>query len=104
MVSIYEGLADIDRKLERCFDLQTGEIDEAAEAELLQLRAELIGNGLEKLCQHRANLLSGIIGLENEENRICEKISREKKKLDNLEEYIKLIHLRSGNDKSQAGS
>lgn len=104
MTSIYEGLLDIDRQLERCFDLETGEVDEAAETELLKIKAEIVANGLEKLCQHRVNLLASVNGLEAEEERLAEKVSRQKKKLADLEEYIKLIHLRSGNEKSIAGS
>ena len=58
-MSIYDDVAELEKKLDNCYDLETGEIDEKAEAQILVAMQELFEDGLEKLCKIRANLLDG---------------------------------------------
>ncbi len=104
MNDIYEDIIETERLLDQCFDLQTGEVDEAREAELQAKKEALIAEGLEKLCNLRANKIAYISGLDAENKRIAEKTATEKKKLNQLDNFILLIHQKSGKDKSIAGT
>lgn len=104
MPGIYENIMEAERLLDECYDLETGEIDEAKEAELLTLKEQIINEGLESLCNLRADKLAYIAGLDSEASRIADKVKAEKKKLASLEDFILLIHRKSGKDKSIAGS
>ncbi len=104
MPSIYENIQEVDQLLDRIFDLETGEVDEEKERELINLRRQLISSGLEKLCNLRADKLSYISAAKAEEDRIKSKRAAEEKKLENLESYILLIHSQSGQRQSAAGT
>lgn len=104
MPGIYENIMEAERLLDECYELETGEIDEAKEAELLALKEQIINEGLESLCNLRADKLAYIAGLDGEASRITDKVKAEKKKLASLEDFILLIHRKSGKDKSIAGS
>lgn len=104
MPGIYENIMEAERLLDECYDLETGEVDEEKEAELLALKEQIINEGLESLCNLRADKLAYIAGLDGEASRIADKVKAEKKKLASLEDFILLIHRKSGKDKSIAGS
>lgn len=104
MPGIYENIMEAERLLDECYDLETGEVDEEKEAELLALKEQIINEGLENLCNLRADKLAYIAGLDGEASRITDKVKAEKKKLASLEDFILLIHRKSGKDKSVAGS
>ena len=43
---------------EYCYDAETGEVDEGAEKQLAEYKAEILGADLEKLCKVRVNLMA----------------------------------------------
>lgn len=104
MPSIFENILEVERLLDTIFDLETGEVDEEKEQELLQLKEQLISSGLEKLCNLRADKKAFIKAMKDEEDRISAKRKQEEKKLASLDDYILLIHSRSGQKKSVAGT
>lgn len=104
MPGIYENIMEAERLLDECYDLETGEVDEEKEARLAAAKDALIAEGLESLCNLRADKLAYISGLDAEAARITDKAKAEKKKLASLEDFILLIHRKSGKDKSIAGS
>ena len=104
MPSIYDNICEIEQLLDTVYDLETGEIDEDKERDLLQLKEQIILSGLEKLCNLRGNKAAYIKALKEEEDRINAKRKTEEKKLDSLDDYILLIHQKSGQQKSIAGS
>ena len=104
MPGIYENIMEAERLLDECYDLETGEVDEKREAELAAKKEALIAEGLENLCNLRADKLAFINGLDAETQRIADKAKAEKKKLASLERFILLIHQKSGKDKSIAGT
>lgn len=104
MPSIYDNICEVEQLLDTVYDLETGEIDEDKERELLQLREQIILSGLEKLCNLRGNKAAYIKALKEEEDRINAKRKTEEKKLTSLDDYILLIHQKSGQQKSIAGS
>lgn len=104
MPSIFDNIIETERKLNLCYDLTTGEVDEAKEAELNAAKEELIAEGAEKLCNLRAEIMANLAGLEAELNRLTDKTKTAKKKLASLEDYILLILSRSGEEKIKAGT
>ena len=104
MPSIYDNICEVEQLLDTVFDIETGEIDEEKERELIQLREQIIISGLEKLCNLRADKEAYIKALKEEEERINAKRKSEEKKISNLDEYIMLIHQKSGQAKSVAGT
>jgi hypothetical protein len=104
MPSIYDNICEVEQLLDTVFDIETGEIDEEKERELIQLREQIIISGLEKLCNLRANKEAYVKALKEEEDRINAKRKTEEKKLTSLDDYILLIHQKSGQQKSIAGT
>jgi hypothetical protein len=104
MPSIYDNICEVEQLLDTVFDIETGEIDEEKERELIQLREQIIISGLEKLCNLRANKEAYVKALKEEEDRINAKRKTVEKKLTSLDDYILLIHQKSGQQKSIAGS
>lgn len=103
-MSIYNDVLVAQQLIDECFDLETGEIDEIQEQQAIDLKNEIIAQGLETLCKVRVNYLADIEFLKAEEKRIKEKRQRLEKSLERLEEYMLLIHKQSGKDKSIAGT
>lgn len=104
MPSIYDNICEVEQLLDTVFDIETGEIDEEKERELIQLREQIIISGLEKLCNLRANKEAYVKALREEEERINSKRKSEEKKIASLENYILLVHEKSGLTKSIAGT
>lgn len=104
MPSIYDNILEVEQLIDTAYDLETGEIDEEKERELIQVREQIILSGLEKLCNLRADKAAYAKALKEEEERIKSKRQAEEKKLAGLEDYILLIHQKSGEKKSVAGS
>lgn len=104
MPSIYENILEVEQLIDAAYDLETGEVDEEKERELTQIREQIILSGLEKLCNLRADKAAYAKALKEEEERIKAKRQVEEKKLAGLEDYILLIHQKSGEKKSVAGS
>lgn len=80
MPGIYENIMRAERLLDECYDLETGEVDEEKEAKLAAAKDALIAEGLESLCNLRADKLAYISGLDAEAARITDKAKAEKKK------------------------
>ena len=104
MPSIYDNILEVEQLIDTAYDLETGEIDEEKERELIQVREQIILSGLEKLCNLRADKAAYAKALKEEEERIKSKRQAEEKKLAGIEDYILLIHQKSGEKKSVAGS
>ena len=103
-MSIYDDVAELEKKLDNCYDLETGEIDEKAEAQILVAMQELFEDGLEKLCKIRANRLSYIDALKSEEKRINEKRKYIELKLGRLEKHIFDVYKLAKQEKIKAGT
>lgn len=95
-MSIYQDVLNIEQMY---FEANTEE-DKIAGEELL---SEVIELGAEKLCKIRANKVSRIEALKNEENRIKEQRKSEETKLETLERYILSLTERA-NGKIEAGT
>lgn len=104
MPSIYDNIMEVEQLLDTVYDLETGEIDEEKERELIQLKEQIVLSGLEKLCNLRADKVAYAKALKEEEERIKSKRQKEENKIDNLDSYILLIHSKSGQQKSVAGT
>lgn len=104
MPSIYENILEIERLIDTAYDLETGEIDEEKERQLAEVKEQIIQAGLEKLCNLRADKVAYISALKAEEERISAKRKAEEKKVESLDDYILLIHSKSGQQKSIVGT
>lgn len=104
MPSIYDNILEVEQLIDTAYDLETGEIDEERERQLIQIREQIILSGLEKLCNLRADKMAYAKVLKEEEERIKAKRQAEEKKLASLDDYILLIHQKSGEKKSPAGT
>jgi len=87
-----------------CVESETGEIDEAKEAELNQLQLQIAQEGMEKLCKVRANKMAYIEALREEEKRIADKRHIAENALSRFESYIQSVLHASGQPKIQAGT
>ncbi len=104
MPSIYDNILEVEQLIDTAYDLETGEIDEERERQLIQIREQIILSGLEKLCNLRADKMAYAKVLKEEEERIKAKRQAEEKKLASMDDYILLIHQKSGEKKSVAGT
>jgi hypothetical protein len=104
MPSIFENILEVEQLIDTAYDLETGEVDEERERELLMVKEQIILTGLEKLCNLRGDKNAYIKALKEEEERINAKRKAEEKKLESLDKYILLIHEKSGKPKSIAGT
>lgn len=104
MPSIFENILEVEQLIDTAYDLETGEVDEDRERELLMVKEQIILAGLEKLCNLRGDKNAYIKALKEEEERINTKRKAEEKKLESLDKYILLIHEKSGQTKSIAGT
>ena len=103
-MTIYSDVLEVEKLLDNCFNIETGEIDEKKEEELKKIRADIIGSGLEKLCKARANRLAMVESLKAEEKRINEKRKSLEKSVERLEAYIAEVFHLGGNEKEIAGT
>lgn len=103
-MSIYDDVLASEKLINECYDLETGEINEEHENHAKELKAEILAQGLEKLCKVRANFKSDIDALKAEEERIAEKRKALENKTESLERYIHDIFNLSGQDKVKAGT
>lgn len=103
-MSIYEDVITAEKLINECYDLETGEINEEHENQAKELKAEILSQGLEKLCKVRANFKSEIDSLKAEEKRLYDKRKSIEAKTERLEGYIHDIFNLSGQDKVKAGT
>jgi hypothetical protein len=103
-MSIYNDIIDVEKLLDQCYDLETGEVNENKEQELLALRDELIKNGAEKLCKAWASINSDYEGLKAEAKRIDAAMKRAIRKIEFLENNIMWIYSRQPEEKLKAGT
>lgn len=103
-MTIYSDVLEVEKLLDNCFNIETGEIDEKKEEELKKIRADIIDSGLEKLCKARANRLAMVESLKAEEKRINEKRKTLEKSVDRLETYIADVFHLGGSEKEVAGT
>lgn len=98
-MSIYNDVHAAEELLRQCYDMETGEItDEYADAEAL--KAEIMAQGLERLCKVRQNMLAEIDAMAAEEARIADRRKDTEKRLENLESYIYMVY-QAGTDPVQ---
>lgn len=104
MPSLYNNIMEIEQLIDAAYDLETGEIDEERERELMIIKEQIILSGLEKLCNLRADKVAYAKALKEEEDRLKTKRAAEEKKISGLDDYILTIHQKSGEKKSIAGT
>lgn len=104
MPNIYDEIFEIEQLLETIYDLETGEINEEKEHELLVKRDELINLGLENLCNARGNKVAYINALKEEEERLYNRRKAEEKHLERLNNSILFLHNKNGHSVSIAGT
>lgn len=104
MPSLYDNIMEIEQLIDTAYDLETGEINEERERELMILKEQIILSGLEKLCNLRADKAAYAKALKEEEERLKAKQAAEEKKISSLDGYILTIHQKSGAKKSVAGT
>lgn len=104
MSSIYDNIMEIEQLIDMAYDLETGEIDEKRERELMLIKEQIILSGLEKLCNLRADKVAYAKTLKEEEERLKAKREAEEKKISGLDNYILTIHQKSGEKKSIVGT
>lgn len=103
-MSIYDDVLTAEKLINECYDLETGEINEEQENQAKKLKAEILAQGLEKLCKVRANFKSEVEALKAEEKRIADKRKAIENKTESLERYIHDLYNLSGQDKVKAGT
>jgi 5'(3')-deoxyribonucleotidase len=104
MPNIYDEIFEIEQLLETIYDLETGEINEEKERELLVKRDALINLGLENLCNARGNKVAYINALKEEEERLYNRRKAEEKHLERLNNSILFLHNKNGHSVSIAGT
>lgn len=103
-MTIYSDVLDVEKLIDTCYNIETGEVDEKQEKELEKLKQSILESGLEKLCKARANRFAMVESLKAEEKRINEKRKSLEKSLDGLEGYIKNVFMLGGKEKETAGT
>lgn len=104
MTSIYEDVDNIQRQIDECYNLETGEVYEEKEAELIAKLAERLEGGIEYLCKSRVNKLNALDGIKNEELRLKEKGKSIEKAIDRIDTYLLTLLEKSGQKKVNAGT
>lgn len=97
-MSIYSELQTLEELIESCFDPETGEILPEDDKAYLDLKKELLENGLEKLAKVRANKINFVDGIKSEIDRLKKSQSREEKQLDWIEKYMLFLFEKSEKD------
>lgn len=104
-MSIYNDVQAAEDLIRQSYDLTTGEIlDEQQMVDAEALKAEIIAQGLEKLCKVRANKLADIASLKMEISRLSERAKRADAEVERLEDYINTIYQQGGELVQTAGS
>lgn len=104
-MSIYNDVQVAEDLIRQSYDLNTGEIlDEQQMTDAETLKAEIIAQGLEKLCKVRANKLADIASLKMEISRLSERAKRADAEVERLEDYINTIYQQGGELVQTAGN
>lgn len=104
-MSIYNDVQAAEDLIRQSYDLTTGEIlDEQQMVDAEALKAEIIAQGLEKLCKVRANKLADIASLKMEISRLSERAKRADAEVERLEDYINTIYQQGGEPVQTAGN
>ena len=105
MANIYEDVLAAQELIEQAVDLTTGEItDEQQMAAAEALKAEIIAQGIERLCKVRANKLADLVALKGEITRLTERAKRIEAQVTRLEDYINIIYQQGEDTVQQAGN
>lgn len=92
-MTIYTDVQAAEELLRQAYNLETGEItDEQQFTDAEALKAEIMEQGLERLCKVRQNMLAEIDAMAAEMNRIAERCKDAEKRLENLEGYINKVY------------
>ena len=70
-MSVYTDVQALQDMFEYCYDAETGEVDEGAEKQLAEYKAEILSADLEKLCKVRVNLMAKAEAIKAEKERAC---------------------------------
>lgn len=104
-MSIYNDVQAAEDLIRQSIDLSTGEVlDEKQMIDAEGLKAEIIAQGLEKLCKVRANKLADIAALKAEINRLSERAKRADAEVERLEDYINTIYQQGSEPVQTAGN
>lgn len=83
-MSVYTDVQVLQDMFEYCYDAETGEVDEGAEKQLAEYKAEILSADLEKLCKVRVNLMAKADAIKAEKDRIAPVKRWQKRKLKEL--------------------
>ena len=70
-MSVYDDVQALQEMFEYCYDAETGEVDEGAERQLAEYKAEILSADLEKLCKVRVNLRAKADAIKAEKDRLA---------------------------------
>ena len=70
-MSVYDDVQALQAMFEYCYDAETGEVDEGAEKQLAEYKAEILSADLEKLCKVRVNLMAKADAIKAEKDRLA---------------------------------
>lgn len=92
-MTIYTDVQAAEELLRQAYNLETGEVlDEQQLTDAEALKAEIMEQGLERLCKVRQNRIAEIEAMAAEEARIAERRKDAEKRLENLEGYIYKVY------------
>jgi hypothetical protein len=104
-MSIYNDVQAAEDLIRQSIDLTTGEVlDEQQMIDAEALKAEIIAQGLEKLCKVRANKIADIAALKSEIQRLSERAKRADAEVERLEDYINTIYQQGNEPVQTAGN
>ena len=103
-MSVYDVVQALQAMFEYCYDAETGEVDEGAEKQLAEYRAEILGADLEKLCKVRVNLMAKADALKAEKDRIATRQKVAEKEVERINNTILFALKNTGKDKVTAGT
>ena len=83
-MSVYDDVQALQAMFEYCYDVETGEVDEVAEKQLAEYKAEILGADLEKLCKVRVNLMAKAEAIKAEKDRIAARQKVAEKKVERI--------------------
>lgn len=103
-MSVYDDVQALQAMFEYCYDVETGEVDEVAEKQLAEYKAEILGADLEKLCKVRVNLMAKAEAIKAEKDRIAARQKVAEKKVERINSTIMFALKNTGKEKVIAGT
>ena len=103
-MSVYDDVQALQAMFEYCYDAETGEVDEGAEKQLAEYKAEILSADLEKLCKVRVNLMAKAEAIKDEKDRLAARQKVAEKEVERINSTILFALKNTGKDKVTAGT